>query len=112
MAVIKEYDFIQKDTITADEDGKTPVDEPGQDSHGTLTLSVVGGYKEGTLVSPAFGAQFILAKTEYVPTESRVEEDNWAAGIEWEESYGVDVVSSSLGYSELTMLRIIIPMQT
>jgi len=100
MAVIKEYDFIQKDTITADEDGKTPVDEPGQDSHGTLTLSVVGGYKEGTLVSPAFGAQFILAKTEYVPTESRVEEDNWAAGIEWEESYGVDVVSSSLGYSE------------
>jgi subtilisin family serine protease len=100
MAVIKEYDFIQKDTITANEDGKTPVDETDQDSHGTLTMSVVGGYKEGTLVSPAFGAQFILAKTEYIPTETNVEEDNWVAGIEWEESYGVDVVSSSLGYNE------------
>ena len=100
MAVIKEYDFIQKDTITANEDGKTPADASNQDSHGTLTMSVVGGYKEGSLVSPAFAAQFILAKTEYVPTETRVEEDNWVAGIEWEESYGVDVVSSSLGYNE------------
>ena len=100
MAVIKEYDFIQKDSITANEDGKTPADASNQDAHGTTTMSVVGAYKEGTLVSPAFGAQFILAKTEYVPTETNVEEDNWVAGIEWEESYGVDVVSSSLGYNE------------
>jgi serine protease AprX len=99
MDVIKEYDFIQHDSVTANEDGKTPIDEGNQDEHGTLTLSLVGGYKEGALVSPAFGSSFILAKTEYVPSETNIEEDNWVAGIEWEEQNGVDVVSSSLGYS-------------
>ncbi len=100
MNVIKEYDFIQHDTVTANETGTTPVDRGDQDGHGTITMSTVGGYMEGQLVSPAFGASFILAKTEYVPSETNVEEDNWVAGIEWEEQNGVDVVSSSLGYSE------------
>jgi hypothetical protein len=96
MNVIAEYDFIQKDTVTANQDG----DSPSQDSHGTSTMSLVGGYKEGQLVSPAFNAHFMLAKTEYVPTETNVEEDNWVAAIEWMEMNGVDVVSSSLGYNE------------
>jgi serine protease AprX len=96
MNVVGEYDFIQKDTITANGEG----DAPSQDSHGTITMSLVGGYKEGQLVSPAFNASFLLAKTEYVPTETNVEEDNWVAAIEWMEMNGVDVVSSSLGYSE------------
>ena len=99
MDVIKEYDFVQHDSVTANQVGPTPIDEPDQDEHGTQTLSLVGGYKEGELVSPAFGSSFILAKTEYVPSETNIEEDNWVAGIEWEEQNGVDVVSSSLGYS-------------
>jgi serine protease AprX len=102
MAVIKEYDFIQQDTITANEPDKVTAwpDASNQDGHGTTTLSVVGGFKEGQLVSPAFGSQFILAKTEYIASETTIEEDFWAAGIEWEEQNGVDVVSSSLGYSD------------
>jgi serine protease AprX len=94
--VIAEYDFIQKDSITENQTG----DAASQDSHGTYTFSDVGGFKEGQLVSPAFNASFMLAKTEYVPTETNIEEDNWVAGIEWMEQYGVDVVSSSLGYNE------------
>ncbi|MBI2427274.1 MAG: S8 family peptidase [Ignavibacteriales bacterium] len=96
MKVIGEYDFIQKDTSTANNGS----DDPSQDSHGTSTMSLVGGFKEGQLVSPAFNAFFILGKTEYVPTETNVEEDNWVAAIEWMEANGVDVVNSSLGYSE------------
>lgn len=96
MKVIGEYDFIQKDSSTANDAN----DAGNQDSHGTSTMSLVGGYKEGQLVSPAFSAFFILGKTEYVPTETNVEEDNWVAAIEWMEINGVDVVSSSLGYSE------------
>ena len=94
--VIAEYDFIQKDSVTENQDG----DASNQDSHGTSTMSLVGGYTEGVLVSSAFNADFILGKTEYVPTETNVEEDNWVVAMEWMEQQGVDVVSSSLGYSE------------
>ncbi|HTY09959.1 MAG TPA: S8/S53 family peptidase [Bacteroidota bacterium] len=104
MDVIKEYDFVQHDSVTANQPGNTPIDESDQDEHGTLTLSLVGGYKEGQLVSPAFESSFILAKTEYVPSETNIEEDNWVAGIEWEEQNGADVVSSSLGYSQFDSL--------
>jgi subtilisin family serine protease len=51
-------------------------------------------------VGPAFGAHFILAKTENTDSETPVEEDNWAAAAEWAESLGADVISSSLGYLE------------
>ena len=94
--VVAEKDFIQNDSNTANEGN----DAVNQDSHGTSTMSLVGGYRDSLLVSPAFNADFILGKTEYVPSETNVEEDNWAVAIEWMESQGVDVVSSSLGYSE------------
>jgi hypothetical protein len=93
--VIAEYDFISHDSVTANQAN----DPAGQDSHGTSTLSTVGGFMPGQLIGPAYGASFILGKTEYVPTETQIEEDNWVAGIEWMESKGVDVVSSSLGYT-------------
>ena len=99
MNIIAEYDFIQHDSVTSNEYNKSPVDVTLQDEHGTITLSTVGGHFEGQLVSPAFEASFILAKTEYYPSETNIEEDNWAAGIEWEEENGADVVSSSLGYN-------------
>ncbi|HUL43872.1 MAG TPA: S8/S53 family peptidase [Bacteroidota bacterium] len=92
--VIAEYDFVFHDSVTANESN----DSPDQDGHGTLTMSVLAGYAPGKLIGPAFDADLILGKTEYIPTETRQEEDNWAAGIEWMEGYGVDVVSSSLGY--------------
>jgi len=94
--VMAQRDFINKDNNTADEPGQ---DFPGQESHGTSTLSIIGGFKSGQLIGPAYGATFALAKTEYVPTETPIEEDYWVAGIEWADSLGADIVSSSLGYS-------------
>jgi len=93
--VIAERDFINNDDTTANQPG----DPSGQDSHGTLTMSILGSYMPGKIIGPAFKSSFILAKTEYVPTETQIEEDWWAAGIEWMESNGVDVVSSSVGYN-------------
>jgi serine protease AprX len=93
--VIAEHDFIFNDSNTANEEA----DDPGQDTHGTLTMSVLGGYMPGKLIGPAFNSEFILGKTEDIRSETPVEEDNWAAGLEWMESQGVDVVSSSLGYN-------------
>ncbi len=93
--VLAEYDFIQKDSNTAPDSLE---DLDGQGDHGTLTWSVVGGNLPGGLFGGAFKADFILAKTEYVPAENRVEEDNWVAALEWADSIGADVISSSLGY--------------
>jgi hypothetical protein len=89
-----EYDFHWGDDVTANEAN----DRSDQHKHGTMTLGVIGGYHEGELIGPAFGAEFALAKTEWVPSETRIEEDHWVAGIEWLEGLGVDIVSSSLGY--------------
>jgi serine protease AprX len=75
-------------------------DTLSQRNHGTETFSVIGGFDEGELIGPAFGASFALAETEWVSSETRIEEDWWVAGIEWlVDSIGVDVVSTSLGYN-------------
>jgi len=74
-------------------------DTAGQKNHGTEVFSVIGGFDEGELIGPAFGASFALAETEWVSSETHIEEDWWVAGIEWlVDSIGVDVVSTSLGY--------------
>lgn len=93
--VIAEWDFINNDDTTANQTS----DPSGQDLHGTLTMSIIGSFYPGKIIAPAYNASFLLAKTEYVPTETRIEEDWWAAGIEWLENKGADVVSSSLGYN-------------
>lgn len=98
MNVIAEYDFINNDDITQNETDDN--DASSQHNHGTYTLSALGGFKEGQLIGPAFGASFLLAKTEDVRSETQVEEDNWVAGIEWLERMGADLVNSSLGYND------------
>jgi len=93
--VVAEYDFIFKDNSTQNDS----LDNPNQHGHGTLVFSIVGGFKEGSLIGSAFGSDFILAKTEDIRSEKHIEEDNYAAALEWMESYGVDITSNSLGYS-------------
>jgi len=93
-SIIAEWDFINNDGDTQDEWG----DPWGQHNHGTYTLSTLGGYTPGTLFGPAFEATFLLAKTEMVDQEIQVEEDNYVAALEWGDSLGADVASSSLGY--------------
>jgi serine protease AprX len=92
--VIAQRDFVQGDSVTSNEEG----DHEEQDKHGTIVLGALAGYRLGDLIGPAWGADFLLAKTEIVGTEIMVEEDNWIAGIEWADSAGADIVSSSLGY--------------
>ena len=86
MKIISTYDF----------QNHTPV-LPGH-SHGTATLSLVGGYKPGKLIGVSFASEFMLGRTEVDPTESPVEMDNWIAGAEWADSLGADVITSSIGY--------------
>lgn len=92
MNVIATWDFVNGDPDV--ENGS----DMGEGSHGTSTLSLIGGFYEGQLIGPAFGADFILTKTENTDSETPIEEDNWIAAMEWADSIGVDVTSTSLGY--------------
>ncbi len=93
--ILVERDFINNDDITHNEDGQ---DISSQHNHGTQVLSVIGGFLPQSLIGPAYGATYALAKTEYIPTETRTEEDNWVAAVEWADSLGTDIISTSLGY--------------
>ena len=96
LKVLKEYDFVFHDDNTANE----VEDVPNQHGHGTLCFSVLAGYAPGFLIGPAYNSKFLLAKTEDVRSETKLEEDNWVVAIEWMEALGVDVTSTSLGYSD------------
>lgn len=92
--ILAVWDFINGDSTVVNEDS----DPEYQHNHGTYTLSALAGYEPGVHVGVAFGASFYLAKTEDVSQEEPIEEDWWVEGIEWLESVGCDLVSSSLGY--------------
>ncbi len=94
--VIAEYDFVFDDSVTANQPG----DLPAQDAHGTNVFSIIGGFKQGKIIGPAFNASYILAKTEDERSESHIEEDNYARALIWMDSLGVDMTSSSLGYNQ------------
>jgi serine protease AprX len=93
LKILATYDFV---------DHKTSVvpNYSGTGSHGIYTLSTLSGYAPGQLIGPAYGASYILARTENDSggVETPVEEDNWVAAIEWADSIGVQVTSTSLGY--------------
>lgn len=92
MNIIARWDFVNNDPGVGDSS------DMGTGSHGTQTLSTIGGFKEGQLIGPAFSATYILAKTENTDSETPVEEDNWIAAAEWADSLGAEVFSTSLGY--------------
>lgn len=90
--IVAEHDYVFDDN---------DVDNgPDISSHGTGTWSCVGGAAPGFLYGPAYQAKFILASTEDVRSETKVEEDNWVAAFEFADQRGATVISSSLGYSD------------
>jgi subtilisin family serine protease len=93
--VVTQWDFINWDSVTSNEPGQ---DWSTQHNHGTMILGIIGGFKRGVYSGVAFGAEFALAKTEDISSETPVEEDYWVMGLEWLDSLGVDLVTSSLGY--------------
>jgi subtilisin family serine protease len=68
------------------------------DDHGTKVLSCMAANVKGLMVGTAPEASFWLIKSEDSRSEFPVEEDYWAAAVEFADSVGVDVISSSLGY--------------
>lgn len=68
--------------------------------HGTNVLSCIATNKPFEFVGTAPNASFFLLGSEDERSEYPIEEDYWAAAIEYADSIGVDVINTSLGYSK------------
>lgn len=70
------------------------------DDHGTNVLSTMAAYTENSLIGTAIDASYYLFVTEDVTVENPVEESLWVEAAEKADSLGVDIISSSLGYTD------------
>ena len=71
-----------------------------RDDHGLQVLSCMGAAEPYVMVGTAPEASYWLLASEDADSEQEVEEDNWAAALEFADSVGADVVNSSLGYGK------------
>lgn len=94
--ILGKYDFVFNDTIVKDD----PKDKKVQDPHGTMVLSAIAAFTHDNLIGVAPFCSFLLAKTEDLNSERLIEEDNFAAAVEWLESHGADIISVSLSYNK------------
>ncbi len=67
--------------------------------HGANVLSTMAGNLKDSYVGTAPKASYLLLQSEANNTETRVEPDLWISAIEYADSAGVDVTTSSLGYT-------------
>ena len=90
--LVATYDFVNNEEDVFD-----------QGNHGAWVLSIIAGWQEEAVDSfnfygSAHGASFILCHTENDASETTQEEDNWVAAMEFADSIGADIFSTSLGY--------------
>lgn len=90
-----------KDFINPNRDNFYKAQTKG-DFHGEKVFEYLAGYnfKDKQKIGLANGAQFYLARTENGDIEHLVEEDDWVKAIEWMHNNGVQLINTSLGYSE------------
>ncbi len=83
------YDFIDKDTTVF-----------AHGSHGTQVLACLGGMWDTIPMGLATGASYYLLRTERKYVEPKSEEIHWIEALEWADQMGIDIINSSLGYTE------------
>ncbi|MFA9190052.1 S8 family serine peptidase [Flavobacterium sp. FZUC8N2.13] len=87
--ILDGYNFVKRNTSYY-----------ADDNHGTNVLSTMAAYGKNSLVGTAIDASYYLFVTEDVTVENPVEESLWVEAAEKADSLGVDIISSSLGYSD------------
>lgn len=86
--VLGTWDFVANKTSVTEEN-----------AHGMLCFSTIAANKPGAIVGTAPKANYYLFRTEDASSEYPVEEQNWVAAAELSDSLGVDLITTSLGYS-------------
>jgi serine protease AprX len=87
--IIGSRDFVDRDN-----------DVYNDDDHGTQVLGCMASNVPGIMVGTAPDASYLLLRTEDARSEFPSEEAQWLAGAEYADSVGVDMINSSLGYTE------------
>jgi len=93
--ILGTWDFVDNDSIVYD-----------SHTHGTMVLSTMGGNVPGMIVGTAPKAKYWLFRTEEGSTEFVIEEDNWVSAAEYADSIGVDILTTSLGYTTFDSVMI------
>lgn len=87
--ILGTYNFIERQT-----------DVYFRHYHGTMVLSTIAGYVENQFVGTAPDASFYLFISEDGNQEHPYEESLWVEAAEKADSLGVDVLTTSLGYTQ------------
>lgn len=85
--IVEYKSFVPDGEVLADSD------------HGTKVFSTISAVVPGKMMGSATASNFYLLHSEDVSTEFPVEEDYWVRAVEYADSVGVDLINSSLGYS-------------
>lgn len=85
------YNFISKNT---------DIYNTSLNAHGANCMGIIGGYIDNEFVGSAPDADFYLYATENASVEIPEEELYWLEAAEEADRVGVDIITSSLGYSE------------
>ena len=86
--ILGQKNFVPEGTIFSSSD------------HGTKVISTMAVNQPKMVIGSAPQAAYWLLRTEDSQSEFPVEEDYWAEAIEFADSVGVDIVNTSLGYSD------------
>ncbi|WP_042722157.1 S8/S53 family peptidase [Flavobacterium sp. B17] len=84
------YDFVTKGT---------DIYNTSLSAHGSVVLGAIGGYIQDTFVGSAPDADFYLYRSENATVEIPEEELYWIEAAEEADRKGVDMITTSLGYS-------------
>ncbi|MGH7501906.1 MAG: S8 family serine peptidase [Longimicrobiales bacterium] len=98
--VLAARDFINGDAVVYNEPGDSS--SADQARHGTQVWSLIGAFRPGQMVGPAYDAQFILAKVDLEPGDTQADEDRWVAAIEWADSLDARIISTSSVFRTFT----------
>ncbi len=82
------YDFVEAEQNVFDDD-----------EHGTAVWSCMAAQDSFNFIGTAPQASYLLLRSEDAATEFPIEEFYWAIAAEFADSCGVDIISSSVGYT-------------
>lgn len=97
---IAAYDIVRPHIMATWDFVNHEADVYNDGSHGENTFSCMAGNLPNKFIGTAPGADYYLFTTEDDNAEWVMEEYNWAAAAEVADSFGAQVFSTSLGYTE------------